>query len=127
MSNIKSLKSANSKGIGEVELASVIINAIHIQFTFRYLCILIKDLVEVGLFTRPTSDGSEQVEVNLVSFRIGDLMRCKFECSDIEKPLDYLCGLDPDQPNENETPKSFLRVVRINNKLEKKEKVVLTN
>jgi len=62
------------------------INALLIQFMKDYVSKLIKLLIDAGKTTLSFSEGQyaieKEYEINLVVFKIGDLMRSKIHCSE---------------------------------------------
>jgi hypothetical protein len=61
------------KRFTEVRTASSQINAILIEFTRKYLCLLIHHLIRAG--------DIGWANINLVVFRVGDLLRSKLQCN----------------------------------------------
>lgn len=86
----------------------------------KYINILIHHLIKAGYNIR---DGTEHYNINLIIFRVNDLMRSKLQCTEssfiyILKAL-YLL----------DTPKmeKYFKLVRIKNKLESKDNNILIN
>jgi hypothetical protein len=68
-------------------------NALLIQFMKEYVSGLIKLLVDAG---KVNIEHREQIHINLVVFKIGDLMRSKIHCSEASfiRLLKTLCVID---------------------------------
>lgn len=84
--------------------------------TRKYLCLLIDHLIKAGQ--------SNFNIVNLIVFRVGDLLRSKFQCSETTfiNVLNTLYLLDKNRLMENR-----FKLVRIKNKLNQKDNNILIN
>lgn len=78
-------------------------NALLIQFMKEYVSSLINILVDAGKTTLTTEYMDKQYEIDLVVFKIGDLMRSKIHCSETTfiRLLKTLYILDETNDNEN--------------------------
>ena len=92
------------------------------EFTHKYLCILIYHLLEAG--EGIDDHGWNKQHINMVSFKVGDLLRSKFECTEssfisIVNTLNLL--------DDAKELKGKFKLVRVKNKLNQKDNNVLVN
>ena len=97
-------------------------NAMLTEFTHKYLCILIYHLLEAG--AEINDHGFNLQHVNMVSFRVCDLLRSKFECTESSfiSIINTLNLLD-----DAKELKGKFKLVRVKNKLNQKDNNVLVN
>ena len=106
------------KRFTETRSASAEINAITIEFTRRYLCLLIYHLVKVE------KSISKSYVVNLIVFRVGDLFRAKYEC-DERTFINVINTFN--QMDDNRSLEGRFKLVRCKDKLTKRDQNVLIN
>ena len=102
-------------------------NTLIIRFMQEYLSGLIHLLIEAGKFEEKKDQMSkgEAEFINLISFRIGDLMRARMHVNEAAciRVLHSLYLLD--EHESKEAP--FFKLVRVKNKLDKQDNNVLIN
>jgi hypothetical protein len=115
-----------SKNDTNVGVFAAKLNEIASQYIFKYINKLIHVLLKIPKVAAQSagSDREKAVleSVDLVTFKIGDMMRCKCACSEQEfinilKSFDAITLLRPD----------ILKVVRVKNRLEKENNDILVN
>ena len=62
------------KRFTQVRSASAEINAVMIEFTRKYLCLLINHLIEAGKIVGK--------HVNLIAFQVRDILKAKLDCDE---------------------------------------------
>ena len=87
----------------------------------KYLCVLIHHLLKAG---EKIDTGSGWENINLVVFKVNDLLRSKFQCNESTfiNVLNTLALLDRSREMEGR-----FRLVRLKNKLNEKDNNILIN